>query len=87
MPRSSERLGHLVTHVQAIGEFAAEDRDDLGLFVRLDFVLSTQLGPVDVLLVTTRHSDDERTDPRPLADHVGRRQRRLEIQPIVDLIE
>ncbi len=61
----------LLADVEAVGQLAAEDRDDAFRVVDLDGVLPTQLGPVDVFLIALAGVHDERADPAPLGDDVG----------------
>ena len=55
--------------------------------IDLDLVLAGQLGPVDVGLIAAVALDDERPDPGPVGDDVGRGEGRVEVEPGVDLSE
>ena len=48
--------------VQAVGELAAEHRDDARLTIDLDGVAAGQLGPIAVADILV--ADDERREPR-----------------------
>ena len=88
--RDTEQLdlgGDFFTHVEAVGELAAENSDNsLGL-VDLDGVFATELGPVDVFLVAFARIDDKWAHARALGDDVVPGQRCGEIHTGVDLVE
>jgi hypothetical protein len=78
-------IGHLFTHVQAVGELAAEHRDHPPLAIALDGVLAAQRRPLDGVGVAGSALDDQGTDAASLGDDVGGGERLGQVEPGVDL--
>jgi hypothetical protein len=79
-------IGDLLANVQTVGELAAEDADVLVGLVDLDDVFARERNPIDgAALLLLGH--DQRSHAAALGDDVRLRQRPLQEQALVDVVQ